>query len=175
MNTVNEVRKGIAQLMPVVDNYLAHTQKTGAATLAARSGQGIKNWFDAATGQNPTLASMSSTYPLAIRSLQAVVAGQGSGFRLNQSEINMIQQRWPKFTGPNADTAEMAKAKLQWELWFLQNKENSYFKPDWRITAEPSAPGLPKTGVDPNGSNNATQAAPRRRVFDATGKEVTGG
>jgi len=145
MRTIDEVQNGLDQVERTLGTVLPHQTGKTVRDFLTRQAAGMKNAAQAAAQSNSDAAAFASTYPLAIRSLQAVAAGPGSGFRLNQSEINLIQQRWPRLN----DNIETAKAKLQWERWFLQNKENTYFKRDWRVQPEPAAPnlGLPATGI----------------------------
>lgn len=145
LRTADEVYNGLDRVESMLSTVLPHQTGNKVKDFLTRQARGASNLASRVAQSNSTPAAFASTMPLAIRSLQAVAAGPGSGFRLNQAEINMIQRRWPQLN----DNIETAQAKLQWERWFLQNKEESYFKRDWRPTPEPAIPGLPPTGITP--------------------------
>jgi hypothetical protein len=156
LKTAEEVYAGLDRVEGMLSSVLPHQTGHKVRDFLTRQARGATNAASRIAQSNSTPAAFASTMPLAIRSLQAVAAGPGSGFRLNQAEINMIQRRWPQLN----DNIETAQAKLQWERWFLQNKEDSYFKRDWRPAPEPTVPGQPKTNLL---SNPAKAIGPKRR------------
>lgn len=83
--------------------------------------QGAINTAKAVSGSDPELAAYSNTQDVAIRHIQALAAGIGSGFRLSQNEINTVTRNFPKIT----DNLPTALAKLQFMRTFLQNKEKA--------------------------------------------------
>jgi hypothetical protein len=165
MRTIDEVQNGLDQVESVLGRVLPHQTGHVVRDFLTRQAVGAKNAVQAASQAGSEQAAFGSTYPLAIRSLQAVAAGPGSGFRLNQSEINLIQQRWPRLN----DNIETARNKLLWERWFLKNKENSYFKRDWRVDPEPSAKGLPATGILSGGTQGPARVKVKRKSDGRTG------
>jgi len=167
LRTMDEVLGGLDQIESVLGRVLPHQTGHVVRDFITRQAVGAKNAAQAASQAGSEQAAFGSTYPLAIRSLQAVAAGPGSGFRLNQAEINMIQRRWPRLN----DNIETAKAKLAWERWFLQNKENSYFKRDWRVPEEPIIPGMPVTGIlsGPQGTQGVGRVKVKRKSDGRTG------
>lgn len=152
LRTGQEVQAGLDQVEAALSSMLPHQTGAPLKDFLARQAAGASNAFQALTQATSPAAAFTNTLPLAIRSLQAVAAGMGSGFRLNQSEINMIRQRWPRLN----DNLETAQAKLRWERWFLGNKESSLLDKDFRVTQpEPVGPNLPATGLlsgQPSGS-----------------------
>lgn len=151
LRTADEVNAGLDQVESMLGTVLPHQSGNSVKDFLTRQMRGAANAGQAIAQSNSTPAAFGSTMPLAIRSLQAVAAGPGSGFRLNQGEINMINRRWPKLN----DNIETAQAKLQWERWFLRNKENSYFNHDWGVEDEPVVPGQAKTGLLERGAGTS--------------------
>jgi hypothetical protein len=119
-----------------------------AANPAERLTKGPANIAASLTQSNSDAAAFRNTQIVGIRVIQALAAGQGSGFRLNQAEINAINSRWPKLT----DDIETATKKLEWERVFLENKEGSYFglppKPLPRIMGFVNPAGMPSAGPE---------------------------
>jgi hypothetical protein len=140
------VYQGLDQVDSVLAKLLPAQTGNPAMDFLNRQMAGAKNFGAALTQSGSDAAAFGSTLPLAIRGLQAVAAGPGSGFRLNQTEINAIRQRWPKLN----DNIETARRKLEWERWFLRNKENAIVNKDWTkgdLEPEPDYPDLPATGL----------------------------
>lgn len=152
LRTADEVNAGLDQVESMLGSVLPHQSGNSVRDFLTRQARGAANAGQAIAQSNSIPAAFGSTMPLAIRSLQAVAAGPGSGFRLNQAEINMINRRWPRLN----DNIETAKAKLLWERWFLRNKENSYFSRDWGVEPEPDVPGQAKTGLIGGGAARDT-------------------
>lgn len=147
LRTAQEVYQGLDQVDSVLEKMLPQQTGNPMQDLLSRQRAGLKNFGQALTQSGSDAAAFQSTLPLAIRGLQAVAAGPGSGFRLNQNEINMITKRWPRLN----DNIETARAKLAWERWFLRNKENAILKRDWTkadLEPEPATEGLPATGFE---------------------------
>jgi hypothetical protein len=109
-----------------------------------RATVGVMNHINAATQMNSDAAAFKNTQVLGIRTIQALAAGAGSGFRLNQAEVNLINQRWPHLD----DTKEVGLKKLEWERRFLHNKEAAHFGlpylPLPKLDGLPNPPGMPQ-------------------------------
>lgn len=93
---------------------------------AERVRKGAQNLMAAATrtGANaPAIAAFNNSQMEGIRVIQSLAAGAGSGFRLNQSEINMITKRWPQLT----DDIGTARWKVFWDKRFIENKQRTFF------------------------------------------------
>ncbi len=78
---------------------------------------------------NPALGSYGAWRSAAIKALQGIAGGAGSGLRINQAEIKMsVENDIPK---PN-DTWETANQKLQNIRTMLDSGERPYLERDWR-------------------------------------------
>lgn len=73
--------------------------------------QGITNAIKGFFG-NADIRAYQNYRTSAINTLQALAGGAGSGFRINQSEINAAVKDIPVLTGPGADTPAQAAAKI---------------------------------------------------------------
>lgn len=136
----DEVYRSMDDMEALMDRILPNTWQERATI-------GAMNHVKAATQQDSDAAAFKNTQVLGIRTIQALAAGAGSGFRLNQAEVNLINQRWPHLD----DTKEVGKKKLEWERRFLYNKEAAHFglpyKPLPRIPGLPNPPGMPQEAL----------------------------
>lgn len=128
VKTIKEVLQGLDDMQSVLQKYLPTT--AGGRIVSAPA-----NLAAAWSGANPELSAFGQTRLLAIRNIQGLAAGQGSGFRLNQAEVNASTRNWPKIT----DSLPMAQAKIDWERRFYQNKERSLVDPTFQPRIEPDA------------------------------------
>ena len=94
------------------------------------------------------IGAFGNSQAAALRLLSTLVAGQGSGFRMTQAEVNMMMNNWPKLTDPLG----LAQAKLDFERIMLRNKERAmlHLKPlplpdpkNWRANAKPAEAAPP--------------------------------
>lgn len=92
---------------------------------------------------DPNLASLNIYKDTAIKFLQAVAGGSGSGLRINQAEIDNQIQNLPKST----DTIAVADAKLKKMNQFISEKEALLF-PNQKITPKTTSSYTP--GFDVN-------------------------
>jgi hypothetical protein len=121
--TIKEVTASMDDIDTAMSKFLPKTAGQGARGAVVRLESAGKNVLASTFQTNDEIAAFNSTSIVGIRAIQALAAGAGSGFRLNQSEVNMMMQRWPKIT----DTYEKAKKNLDWERNFLKRKEESFF------------------------------------------------
>lgn len=73
--------------------------------------QGVTNSIKGFFG-DATIKAYADYRTSAINTLQALAGGTGSGFRINQSEVNAAIKDIPVLTGPSADTPASAAAKI---------------------------------------------------------------
>lgn len=78
------------------------------------------NLISEQTQSDPNIAAFKVYRDTAINTIQALAGGTGSGFRLNQSEINTATSNLPSIT----DNLETAQQKLSLLNGFLQKWEN---------------------------------------------------
>lgn len=122
--TVEEVYSSMDEIDAVMSQFLPKTEgMSGNRTAVTRIKSAGKNILANKFQSNADIAAFNSTSIVGIRAIQALAAGAGSGFRLNEAEVRMMQARWPKIT----DTYEKALKNLQWERSFLDKKVNSFF------------------------------------------------
>lgn len=101
MQNINVTQSNLQQLSQVTSQILGsgiYGRTIGAAW----------NEISAGLQLNPTVASFNAYRTLAVNSIQALAGGSGSGFRLNQAEINTAQANLPTIT----DNLQTAQAKL---------------------------------------------------------------
>lgn len=123
LKAAKEVFLGFKDLEDVMGKYLyPGTDLQGTASTAAH------NMWMAGTQQNEDLASFGNSAMLALRDLQALASGMGSGLRITREEYRRMVNNFPKIT----DNLPTAQRKLAWEKKFLQNKERSIFGKNWK-------------------------------------------
>jgi hypothetical protein len=88
----------------------------------------IGNNLQALFQTNPTIASFQTYRDTAINAIQALAGGSGSGFRLNQAEIDTATSNLPTITD-NLETAQNKLAVVQsfvnkWKNELLQNQSS---------------------------------------------------
>jgi hypothetical protein len=82
---------------------------------------------------NPTIASFNTYRDTAINAIQALAGGSGSGFRLNQSEIDTATSNLPQIT----DNLETAQNKLAVVQSFV-NKWKNELLPNQNVPTSPA-------------------------------------
>lgn len=123
-NTVKEVYSSMDDIGAAMSQFLPKTEGMDfGRTAATRAKSAGKNIIAERLQTNADIAAFNSTSIVGIRAIQALAAGAGSGFRLNEAEVRMMQARWPKIT----DTYEKAAKNLEWERDFLDKKVQSFF------------------------------------------------
>lgn len=148
LHTAEEVYQGFDDIDSIMSNFM--DTSTGPRRLI----HGAQNTLRGALQSDANISAFNNTRVLGIRALQALAAGAGSGFRLTQSEVELMSKNMPRVT----DNITTARRKLSIERRFLQNKENSYF-------GKPSEP-LPKNDagwqkwMDDMAADEAGAAAP---------------
>lgn len=85
---------------------------------------------------NPTVSSFNAYRTLAVNSIQALAGGSGSGFRLNQAEINTAQSNLPTIN----DNLQTAQAKMQILNGFLTKWQSEL------LTGNPNGGGSSSSG-----------------------------
>ncbi len=109
---------------------------------------------------NPILGSYGAWRSAAIKALQGIAGGAGSGLRINQAEITMsIANDIPK----NTDTWASAQQKLQNIRTMLDNGEMPYMQRDWR----PNQTGRFRA---PNGEVFYRPLADKKKYMDSGAK-----
>lgn len=134
LSNLDTIEESMRQFLPAD----AKSRPTGA----------VKNLLQAWLQTNGDIASWGNTNLAAIRNIQALAAGEGSGFRLNQTEVNAAVRNFPKIT----DDLPAALRKIQWERNFLANKQRTFMKSDWRRTVGPETPKPNMTASAPSES-----------------------
>lgn len=125
LRTSEEVQSNLDDIERVVANFLPETPQGRAVSIP-------KNLLAAWTQSNPDIASFGNTYAAAIRNIQALAGGQGSGFRLTNAEVAMATRNFPKIT----DDLPTAMRKLKWERDFLANKERTHLQRNMTVPKE---------------------------------------
>ncbi len=87
------------------------------------AGNVIKNWWGSVTGTNPALAQFQTYSDSAIKSVQALAGGQGSGLRLNIGTISNAVNNWPT----QNDSLETALQKIATLRTLLNNQMGQIF------------------------------------------------
>lgn len=126
IRAAQEVNDNFDQMDQVMARFLANTTDP-----TARLKTSVGNLWAQATQSNPDIASWGNTQLAAIRNIQALASGIGSGFRLNEQEIKRAVSNFPKLT----DNLPTARRKLQWERDFLLAKEKAFFGKRWQPPA----------------------------------------
>ena len=142
MKAIDEVLRGIDQVSESMSSFLTPTMGLSNARTAA------KNLGQAFLHSNVEIGSFGVSKELAIRTLSTLVSGAGSGVRITQPEVNMVNQNWPKLTDP----LPIAQGKMAWQKRFLMNKVDVALgkpaKPDIRIGAYTNLPGGAQVNAD---------------------------
>jgi hypothetical protein len=137
LRTSEEVQSNMDQIDQVVASFLPENAQGRVVSVP-------RNLLAAWTQSNPDIASFGNTYAAAIRNIQALAGGQGSGFRLTNSEVNMATKNFPRIT----DDLPTARRKLAWERQFLANKERTFFQ---RNMSKPGGQTTQPEAADPLG------------------------
>ena len=112
MKSIKEVILGLDQVTGSMRGFLSPNLGLANAETAG------KNLLKDFLKSDPAINSFGVTRELAIRTLSTLVSGEGSGVRITQAEVNMVNQNWPKLTDP----LPVALAKMAWQKQFLMNK-----------------------------------------------------
>jgi hypothetical protein len=97
--------QNLAQMKLAVDKF-------AGSGLWGSLGKGNLSKIAAATQSDPNIAAFGTFRDTAINSIQALAGGSGSGFRLNQAEINTAVSNLPTISD-NKETAEKKIALMQ--------------------------------------------------------------
>lgn len=92
-------------------NDILNTFNSVPAEKDLPAAQGLSNSFKEFFGDS-TIKAYKDYRTSAINTLQALAGGAGSGFRINQSEVNAAIKDIPVLTGVGADTPASAAAKI---------------------------------------------------------------
>lgn len=109
--------------------------------LGGRTVGALWNQISGALQLNPDVASFKAWRDTAVNTIQALAGGQGSGFRLNQAEINLAANNLPTIT----DNLETAKAKMTIVNDMLGRWQNQILR------------GNPNAGAPGSGGSNVIQ------------------
>lgn len=171
LQTFDEVMGSISDVESVMNDILPKEEG------AARFRQGAKNIMSRVLQKHGQVAAFDNTSVEGIRVIQGLAAGAGSGFRLNQSEINMITKRWPQIT----DALPTARWKLFWDKRFLVNKQRAFFglpklpMPKYEDIASGKYDGFDPAAWDAAQSGNVdTGSSGSVRRYDAQGNLIGG-
>jgi hypothetical protein len=135
LNAAEEVYSNFDDIEKVLRGFLP-------ATPGGRIESIPKNVWAQITQSDPNIASFSNTQLAAIRNIQALASGIGSGFRLNEQEIKRAIANFPKIT----DDLPTALRRLEWERNFLKSKEHSFFGRNFQAAAQ-QAPQADPLGI----------------------------
>lgn len=130
---IDYTKAAMGKLTTIVDQILGDgvSGKLGNIAKAA-----INNFFPTSEARTAFNAARET----AIKQIQAIGSGTGSGFRLNQQEIDNAVSQMPLQT----DTLSVAKAKIAWLNSFLDTKRSLALT--GTIGPQTAAPGLNSTG-----------------------------
>lgn len=105
------------------------------------------NQIENLTETNPLISSFANYRDTALNTIQALAGGSGSGFRLNQAEIDVATSNLPEIT----DNSETAQAKLAVLNSFLSKWSNELLTGN---PADTSGTTLPGNSSSSAASNN---------------------
>lgn len=157
LRTAQEVYKDMDGMAEVLrghlspdTNWMKRLAKGGANTLGA--------FFQT----NKDLGSFRTFKDVAIRHIQSLAGGTGSGFRLTQSEVDQAISMMPSLTD-NLPTAMQALANMR---TYLQNKESTFFNRKWStgMQAGGGLPGIPTSMPNLNTTVNSSATDSGRNV-----------
>ena len=112
MKSIDEVLRGVNQVTESMKGFLTPTMGLSNSATAGR------NMLKEFLKSDVDINSFKVTRELAIRTLSTLVSGAGSGVRITQPEVNMVNQNWPALTDP----LPVAQGKMAWQRRFLMNK-----------------------------------------------------
>lgn len=113
VQAIDYTKQNLMQLESVVNDVLG-------SGVVGRVGNTIKGLVNAVFQNDTRLVAFNQARETAIKQIQSLVAGSGSGFRLTQPEIEQAVSQLPT----QNDSLEYAKAKLAWINSFLDTKRN---------------------------------------------------
>lgn len=129
VQSIDYTKANLDKLSTVVDQVLYDGALGKVGNIASAT---LNKWFPTSVART----AFNSNRETAIKQIQSLVAGSGSGFRLTQPEIDQAVSQMPT----EYDTLSIAKAKLAWVNSFLDTKRSLALT--GTVGAQTSAPGV---------------------------------
>lgn len=138
----------VTQNIGNINNLMSSVLGSG---IGGKVGNTLATWWNDITGTNTGITAINNYRTNAIGAIEALAAGTGTGFRLNQTEVNNAVSSLPTST----DTLEQAQAKIATMQSYLNEWHNELF-PNNQIQSNPTqlTGGSAITG---SGSSSAAQ------------------
>ncbi len=123
LQSLDVVYKNLDSMQALIDKNLIKGGGGVIGSAAAKAGNIFKSTINSLTGAYPDLTNLSNYKDTAIKSVQALAGGAGSGLRINQGEIASQLQTLPT----TIDTFETAQSKIDQVKQFLNQRLQSVF------------------------------------------------